>query len=182
MVEMLAGTEPFLVVIDVQGKLAEIVHDSGAVRRNVRRLIEGAKLFGLPIVATEQVPESLGATVPEVTEALGDLPRLTKTTFSCWRDPGIRAAFEATGRRTAILCGIEAHVCVWQTAADLLNAGWRVFAAADAVSSRVVANRDLALSRLRDGGAVLTSTEMALFEMQEHCEGKRFRSLLRLVR
>jgi nicotinamidase-related amidase len=181
-VETLSAPDVFLVVIDVQGKLASIVHDSAAVRRNVGRLIEGAKLFGLPIVATEQVPESLGSTVPEVAEALGDRPRLTKTTFSCWRDPGIRAAFEATGRRTALLCGIEAHVCVWQTAADLLGAGYRVFVAVDAVSSRAPGNRDLALARLREAGAVPTSTEMALFELQEHCEGQRFRSLLRIIR
>ncbi len=179
---MLDPQEVFLVVIDVQGKLAEIARDSESVRRNVVRLIEGAKLFDLPVVATEQVPEKLGETVPEVVRALGDLPRLTKVTFSCFEDEGIRGAFAATGRKTALVCGIEAHVCVYQTVSDLLAHGYAVHVAKDAISSGAEGNREVAGDRMAAEGAILTSTEMALFEMQHDCRGERFRELSRLVR
>ncbi len=182
MARLLEPADPFLFVIDVQGKLAEIVHDSNLVRRNVCRLIEGAKIFRYPVVATEQVPEAIGATVPEVVAALGGRPTLTKTTFSCWREPTIRQAVEGTGRRTALLCGIEAHVCVYQTAMDLLAAGLEVFVVRDAVSSRMLENRDIACDRLAAKGAQIVSTEMVLFELMKDCASPDFRRLVKLVK
>jgi nicotinamidase-related amidase len=179
---MLTPETAFLVVIDVQGKLAEIVDDAPALRRNVVRLIEGTSLFDLPIVATEQAPEKLGETVVEVRAALGDRPRLTKVTFSCGADEGIRAAFSATGRRQAIVCGIECHVCVYQTVMDLLADGFEVHLVADAVSSRAAANKGIAIARMAAEGAKITSTEMALFELKHDCLGDDFRKLSRLVR
>ncbi len=182
MARLLDPADPFLFVIDVQGKLAEIVHESNLVRRNVCRLIEGARIFRYPVVATEQVPEAIGATVPEVVAALGARPTLTKTAFSCWREPAIREAVEAAGRRTALLCGIEAHVCVYQTAMDLLAAGYAVYVAKDAVSSRTRENRDNACDRLAAQGAQIVSTEMVLFELMKDCAAPDFRRLVKLVK
>lgn len=179
---MLKPESSYLVVVDVQGKLAEIVDGSPALRKNVVRLIEGAKLFGMPIICTEQVPDKLGATVGEVANALGGVPRLVKDTFSCWGDDVIRTAFRDTGRRRAIVCGIEAHVCVYQTVRDLLADGYEVHLVKDAVSSRSPENKEIACARMAADGALVTSTEMALFELQRDCRGDRFRALSKLVK
>jgi nicotinamidase-related amidase len=179
---MLDADNALLLVIDVQGRLAEIVSGSGSIRANVVRLVRGADLLGLPIVATEQAPEKLGPTVPEVAEALGARPRMAKVTFSAFADEGIRRAVEATSRRQILVCGIEAHVCVWQTVAGLLADGYHVEVVRDAVSSRAESNRETACARMQAEGARMTSTEMALFEMQRNCTGDRFRAISKLVR
>lgn len=179
---MLTPDTVLLNVIDVQGRLAEIVHGSEAMRANVVRLVEGAKLFDLPVVATEQVPDKLGETVPEVREALGDVPRLVKDTFSCWPGDAIRTAYEEAGRNQVLVCGIESHVCVYQTCMDLLENGYEVHLAVDAVASRSAESKAVAVRRLEREGALLTTTEMALFELQYDCRGDRFRALARLVK
>jgi len=171
-----------LSVIDVQGRLAHIVSGSEAMRSNVVRLIEGAKLFEIPVVATEQVPDKLGDTVPEIAEALGDIPRLVKETFSCYPEDGIREAYEGADRKEIIVCGIESHVCVYQTVMDLLRNEYRVHLVVDAIASRSEENKEIAVRRMEREGACLTTTEMALFELQHDCRGDRFRALSKLVR
>ena len=179
---MLKPENAFVLVVDVQGKLAEIVRKPDRLKRNVARLIEAARLFDLPLVVTEQVPEKLGATAPDLVEVLGDHPRLSKVTFSCWGDEAIRAAIEGTGAKQAIVCGIESHVCVHQTVMDLLGADYQVHLVKDAVSSRAPDNKEVACARMAFEGAKISSTEMALFELQVHCTGDRFRALSRLVK
>ena len=179
---MLKPETAFLNVIDVQGRLAAIVFETEELHKNVVRLIEGVKLFDMPIVATEQVPDKLGDTSPDVAAALSDAPRLVKDTFSCYPTDVIREAYEATGRKQVIVCGIECHVCVWQTVRDLLGAGYEVQVAVDAVSSRSPVNKEIALRRMERAGALLTTTEMALFELQYDCRGDRFRQIARLVK
>ena len=179
---MLKPETALLNVIDVQGRLAHVVSDSEEMRRNVVRLIEGAKLFDIPILATEQVPDKLGDTVPEVVEALGSVERLTKETFSCYPEEPIREAYEAAGRKQVIVCGIESHVCVYQTVMDLLWNEFQVHLVVDAIASRSPRNRDVAVMRMEREGAYLTTTEMALFELQHDCRGERFRALSRLVK
>lgn len=179
---MLKPEHTLLLVIDVQGKLAEIVDRSAPTRANVVRLIRGADLLEVPVLATEQVPKKLGPTVPEVAEALGDRPRPTKVTFSCLGDAAIREAVGAARRHQVLVAGIEAHVCVFQTVSDLLAAGYEVHVAKDAVSSRAAENREIACARMAAEGAVITSTETALFELQGDCLGDRFREISKLVR
>ncbi|MEN8149149.1 MAG: hydrolase [Planctomycetota bacterium] len=179
---MLTPETALLNVIDVQGRLAHIVAGSEGMRANVVRLVEGARLFDLPVVATEQVPDKLGDTVPEVAAALGDVPRLVKDTFSCWPEESIRAAYEGAGRSQVLVCGIESHVCVYQTCLDLLSNGWEVHLVVDAIASRSEDNKAVAVRRLEREGALLTTTEMALFELQHDCRGDRFRALARLVK
>jgi nicotinamidase-related amidase len=179
---MLTPETAMLNVIDVQGRLAEIVADSEEVRRNIVRLIDGTRLFSMPLLATEQAPEKLGATVPEVQAALGDEDLPAKVTFSCWQDEGMREAYAAAGRRQILVCGIECHVCVYQTVRDLLHAGYEVHLVVDAVSSRSPLNQEIAVRRMERMGAHLTTTEMALFELKFDCTGETFRKLSKLVK
>jgi len=170
-----------LVVVDVQVKLARLMHESEALLDNLSRLVRGATVLGVPVVATEQNPAGLGPTVEEVAPLLpaGPIPKMA---FSCCGEPAFTEALEATGRRQALLAGIETHVCVYQTARDLLARGYGVHVVADAVSSRSARNREVGLEKMRAAGAEVTSVETALFEMLEVAEGPAFKQILEIVK
>ena len=160
--ELMNADDTGLLVVDVQERLAPLVLDSARIIWNCRRLLDGAKALGIRIAATEQYPEKLGATVEPLHSRLPE--RTAKLAFSgAGCAPDIRAWREA-GIFRILLCGIETHVCIQQTAFDLLANGFQVYIAADAVSARHRADHEFALRRLDSGGAVLTSTESALFE------------------
>jgi nicotinamidase-related amidase len=146
-----------LVVVDVQEAFRPAVEDFDDVVENTRRLIEGAKILGIPTVVTEQYPKGLGHTVDE----LGEVNPVEKTCFSAARADG----FDLNGREQALVCGIESHVCVSQTAHDLLERGVEVHVASDAVTSRTAANKDVGLHKMERSGAIVTSVETALFEL-----------------
>ena len=139
-------------------------------------------MLKVPVFATEQYRKGLGATVPEVAVAMAGVTPIEKLTFSACGAAGFSEALRARNVRDAILCGIEAHVCVAQTGLDLLDAGFRVFVAADAVSSRTPENCQLGLERLRGAGAVMVSTEMVLFEWLERAGTEEFKRIHALVR
>ncbi|MFT5129699.1 MAG: nicotinamidase-related amidase [Rhodothermales bacterium] len=179
---MLRIDSAILSVIDIQGKLASLMAEREQLFENTRRMIEGATLFDIPILLSEQLPDKLGPTVSELAPHLSNVLPIVKSSFSCCGADVYRATLVETGRRQVILTGIEAHICVYQTAADLLADGYEVHVVADAVSSRVARSRDIALDRLARMGASITCTEMALFELQRVAEGDTFRSLLRIVR
>lgn len=166
-----------LVVIDVQEAFRPAVGEFDAVVRNAGILVQGARELGLPVVVTEQYPSGLGDTVPELAEHLDGVPRHAKTVFSAARADG----FDLAGRDQALVCGIEAHVCVAQTVADLLDRGVEVHVAADAVSSRTALNRRLGLEKMERSGAVVTSTEMALFELLGEAGTPEFKAIQKLV-
>jgi nicotinamidase-related amidase len=165
-----------LVVIDVQEAFRQAVGEFDAVARNAGVLVQGARELGLPVVVTEQYPQGLGETVPEVAEHL-DVERHPKTVFSAARAQG----FDLAGREQALVCGIEAHVCVEQTVQDLLDRGIEVHVAADAVSSRTALNRRLGLEKMERSGAWVTSTEMALFELLGEAGTPEFKAIQKLV-
>lgn len=179
---MLQPETTALLVIDVQGRLARIVNESEAVTANVRRCIQGAQLLDIPIVLIEQNPQGLGSTIPEVSELLPEHTALAKTTFSCCGSDGILSALQALDRRQLLVCGIEAHVCVYQSVADLLQQGYDVELITDAVSSRTAANRQLGIDKMVSLGAVLTSTEMCLLELTADSAKAQFRQLLPLIK
>ena len=129
---------------------------------NVRRLIDGAKLLGLPVVASEQYPQGLGPTVPELASRLEHRP--AKLSFSCRELPALFAGLRQRNIEKLLVCGIETHVCIQQTVLDLLADGWRAYVAVDAVGSRHDLDHQTALRRMESSGAVLTTTEAALFE------------------
>lgn len=174
--------ESLLLVVDVQTRLLEAMHESVQVLDRVVRLTRGALALRVPVVCTEQVPEKIGPTVPELVDALAGVERLPKKTFSCWRDETIADRIESQRRPRIWLAGIESHVCVYQTAADLLRAGYRVEVIADAVSSRTARDCQVGLDRMRALGAGVMTVEMALFEALEVAEGDLFRAVHRLIK
>jgi nicotinamidase-related amidase len=174
--------ESGLIVVDIQERLLPAIHQKERVVENSVRLIQGAGVLKVPVFATEQYRKGLGATVPEVAAALAGGAPIEKVAFSACGAPGFLDALKARHVSDAILCGIEAHVCVAQTGLDLLDAGLRVFVVADAVSSRTPENHRLGLERLRDCGAALVSTEMVLFELLEEAGTEEFKQILALVR
>ena len=178
--ELMAAADTALLVVDVQQRLIGAIAGGERVAFNVRRLIDGAKLLGLPVVATEQYPEGLGPTVPELAERLGQIP--AKLIFSCGGCPEIFEELHGRGYHKLLVCGIESHVCVQQTVLDLLAGGWRVYLAVDAVGSRFEVDYRTALRRMDSAGTVLTTTEAALFEWCDAAGTPEFKQISRLVR
>jgi nicotinamidase-related amidase len=178
--ELMSPADTGLVVVDVQEKLLAAIPDARRIVWNVRRLIDGAKIFDMPVAATEQYPQGLGRTSPELAERLVDIP--AKLTFSCGGCPDLLKEFRARGVRKILLAGIEAHVCVEQTAFDLLADGWGVLVAADAVGSRMEIDWKIALKRMDSAGAAITTTEAALFEWCRVAGTPEFKQISRLAR
>ena len=147
-------------------------------------LLEGCRALGLPIIVTQQYTRGLGPTIPELLEALPQDARepVEKITFSCCEEPRFMERLEASGRQTVLLCGIEAHVCVAQTAVDLREAGYRPVVVADCVSSRRPLDRDTALERMRQEGVLVTTAESLLFELTRRAGTDLFRTISRLVK
>ena len=172
----------FLLVIDVQGKLAEIIWDKESLYHAIQKLLQAASLLELPILCTEQMPEKIGKTVPEIEKFLHKEIPMRKTSFSCCGDETFLAAMAGTGRRQAVVCGIETHVCVYQTVSDLMERGYAVQVVADAVSSRSRENKEVALRRMESLGAFLTTSEMILMELMATAEAPAFKSILRLIK
>lgn len=169
-----------LLVIDVQERLLPAIHDYRRVVWNCGRLIDGARILGVPVTGTEQYPKGLGRTVPELAQRLGALPE--KLTFSCRECAEAFQPLLDDGRNKLLICGIEAHVCVQQTVYDMLAAGWQVYVAVDGVGSRTELDCRTALARMALAGAVLTTTEAALFEWCERAGTPEFKKISQLVR
>jgi len=140
------------------------------------------KILNLPGLVTEQYPEGIGPTAAALSTGLGQYPIIQKRTFSCCREPLFIKALEETGRNQIIIIGIETHVCVYQTAADLLQKGYKVQTVADAVGSRVIANKKIGLDRMKALGVEITSVECAIFELLETSACPEFKQILRLIK
>ncbi len=179
---MLEIDNTFLLLIDVQDRLYRAMHGKEELLENIRKLIMGIKAFGIPTVMSEQYPEGIGKTIPEVAELLPDVPGIRKLSFSCCSNRECNAAMASTERNQVLIAGIEAHVCVYQTAMDLLEGGYDVQVVADAVSSRSPRNRDIGLQKMRDAGVVITSVEIALFELLKTAESGKFRELSKILK
>jgi nicotinamidase-related amidase len=179
MSRLLERDRTVLIVVDVQEAFRPAVRKFKRVARNVGTLVEGAKALGVPVVVTEQYPRGLGSTVPEVAERLpeGTQP-IEKVCFSATDADG----FDLGIRDQVLLCGIEAHVCVSQTAHHLLDRGVQVHVAEDAVSSRTKENKNLGLKKMEDSGAIVTSVETALFELLGAAGTPEFKTVQALVK
>lgn len=171
-----------LVVVDVQGRLARLMHESEAMIRAQKALIQACCLLEIPVVWTEQLPDKLGATVDELQAPLSGLEPFAKSSFGCLGDATLREHIESGGRRQVLLCGIEAHVCVWQTAAALLRDGYSVHLVCDATSSRSEFNRDIGFRRMERAGVHMSCVEMALFELMVDAGHEKFREVTRLLK
>lgn len=179
---MLEIPQSSLVVVDVQGKLAQLMADKETLFKNVRILIQAAKILEIPILWCQQVPAALGPTVPEIAELLTDDEPIDKASFSCAGHEPFNAKLEVLGRKQTLLCGIETHVCIYQTAMDLLGQGREVTVIADAVSSRTAENKQIALARLAAEGVAIASTEMVLFELLQTAKHPQFKPIAKLVK
>jgi nicotinamidase-related amidase len=171
-----------VVVVDIQEKLLPAMFESERVVQNSVRLARAAAIFGLPVIVTEQYRKGLGPTAPEVASAVAKFAPLEKLAFSACGAHGFAAALAAQRVEDVILCGIEAHVCVCQTALDLRQQGLRVFVAADAISSRTPENLRFGLDRMREAGAAVVSTEMVIFELLGAAGTEEFKQVLGLVK
>src|SRR5258708_7054454 len=154
-----------LVVVDIQERLLPAIFEKERLIQNTLHLIRSATILGLPIFATEQYRKGLGATAPEIASAISGFSPLEKVPFSACGAKGFISALKSNKVSHVLLSGMETHVCILQTCLDLLDKGFRVFVVADAVSSRAPENHRLGLQRMRDAGAIIVTTEMALFEM-----------------
>jgi nicotinamidase-related amidase len=179
---MITATNTLLLVIDVQGKLARIVHESDARIKNISALIRGMKILGVPVLATEQYPQGIGGTIEEISAHFENVPLITKDTFSCCGEPAFIERLQTYAHPNIVLCGIETHVCVYQTARDLLRFGYEVHVVTDAVSSRTETNWKLGIRKMEALGTILTGTEMFLFELLEKSGTEQFKAISKLVR
>lgn len=174
-----------LLIIDLQEKLAPAVHDLKRVLANVKILLTAARALEVPVLASEQYSKGLGPTLPEISALLSPTapPQVVeKTHFSCLAEPGFVEFLTPAPRDQIVLAGIEAHVCVLQTALDFKAMGRDVFVVADACSSRTQANADLAYKRMRKNDIDVVSTEMVVFEWLHQAGNPAFKALSALVR
>lgn len=174
--------QSLLLVIDVQEKLASVIHDRDETLRHAGTLIKTANFLKIPVVFTEQAPEKIGPTVAGLAELVKERPFISKISFSCCGSPEFMNILKQHGRRQIIVCGIEAHVCVYQTVSDLLEQDYDVQVAGDAVSSRRKEHKEIALARMQQLGAGITCTEMIATELVGGAGHPQFKSILSLIK
>ena len=170
------------VVVDVQERLFPHIYQHGQLEHSMRTLIRGLQILGMPIVLTEQYPKGLGSTIPGIRELLPDNGIIEKMTFSCCGSDDFLRTLYGLGRDNVILMGIEAHVCIMQTALDLLESGYAPVVVEDCVSSRFLHNKEIAIARLRDEGAIITTCESLLFELCVEAGTPEFKQISQLVK
>lgn len=179
---ILDSKNSILCVVDIQERLLPHMHNKETVLRGSSILIQAAKTLDVPVLVTEQYPKGLGHTVPEIQAHIEGVPVYEKTTFSCFGNPDFAQALKNSGRNTLILCGIESHVCVLQTALETLNVLARVVVVADATGSRSEDNHTLALKRLRHSNVEIVSVEMALMEWLRDAKNPKFKEVQALIK
>ena len=176
MIPRLTSDGSLLLVVDVQARLLPAMHDAARVERNIAALCQVARRLQIPVVVTEQNPAKIGGTVESIRAALGEFEPLEKLRFSSFAVA--KSQIEATNRKKVLLCGLESHVCVTQTALDLLESGFFVFVAGDAISSRSQFNHQIGWERMKFAGAIPTSVESAIFEWLGEAGTDDFRAIL----
>lgn len=178
--DLLIGREDsLLVIIDMQERLVPAVAEREKITENVVKLGRFSRIMNLPVVVTEQ--QKLGSTIPEVGDSLGEKLPISKLDFNCFGSEDFARIVRSLKRPNLVLAGIEAHICVAQTALYALSE-FRVHVVSDAISSRTVQNRDIALRRMEKEGVTITSTEMFIYELLERAGSDEFREVLKLVK
>ncbi|MDO4881427.1 MAG: isochorismatase family protein [Capnocytophaga sp.] len=171
-----------LVILDIQGKLSEIVYQSEEMLRNAHIAIEGSKILEIPSIWVEQMPDKLGATHPMIAETLEGKTSVKKSSFSAFGNTEFVNKLTQNNRKQVLLIGIETHICIYQTAIDLLSDSYEVFVITDAVSSRTESNKQIGLQMLTEAGAKLFSTEAMLFALLRTALHPKFRKIAKLVK
>jgi nicotinamidase-related amidase len=171
-----------LLVVDIQEKILAVTSRSKQVVENAVKLIKGFKILERPIFITEQYPEGLGNTVDPIKKVLEEAEIHQKLTFSCCGIEGLTRQIRTQKIDQLVLCGIESHVCVWQTAMDLAYDGFKVSVVGDALSSRTDENHEAALKRMASHGIEVTTTEMVLFELLKEAGTDAFKAVSKLIK
>ena len=179
---MLDVDRSVLLVIDVQEKLLRVISKREKLVDNLQRLIKGIQVLEVPVLLTEQYPQGLGPTTKEIALLLTNTKPIPKTSFSCCGDGAFLKELEKLDKSQVLISGIESHVCVYQTAADLICSDYEVHAISDAISSRTEENRETGLKMMNQLGVNVTSTETVLFELLKVAEGDRFKAISHIVR
>jgi nicotinamidase-related amidase len=183
--DFLKKEDTMLVVVDMQEKLMSAMPETEGrlAVRNVKILLEAAGILGIPVYVTEQYPKGLGPTIGEIRESAGEgFSPIEKVVFSCARSPEFMDALKDLGRSSVLLCGVETHVCVLQTAIDLVNDGYRVYVPADAVVSRKELDYEKGIGLMDKAGAIVGTTEAFLFQLLERAGTDEFKQISKLVR
>jgi len=180
--ETLTTDNAALLIIDMQERLFPVMQEKERLLRNVIKLIRGAQALEIPVLLTEQYPRGLGPTLPEIKELMPDIKPIEKVSFNCCDEAAFCRSLEALKRKQVLIAGIEAHICVYQTAAGLARAGYEVQVVADCVTSRENENRLVALFRMGAEGIKPTTTEMALFELLKEAKGDKFKQISAIVK
>jgi nicotinamidase-related amidase len=174
--------ETAAVVIDIQERLLPHIYDGERILQNCLILIDGLKILSVPVIITQQYTKGLGPTVSPVVQRFSEFTYVEKTSFSCYEEPAFREKISLTGRQNAILCGIESHVCVLQTCLDLIDDGFRPVIVKDCISSRKPDDKETAIERMRQEGAIITTLESLLFELTRRAGSELFKNISRLVK
>ncbi|SDF49349.1 hydrolase [Sporolituus thermophilus] len=171
-----------LIVVDMQDKLLRAIANWETVLDGCIKMVKFAQTLGVPVVVTEQYPRGLGPTNTGISSLFTEFKPYEKTAFSCFGCADFREQLSRLGVKTVVLVGIEAHICVTQTALDALAAGYQVQVIADAVGSRSIDNKQLGLAKMRQAGAVITGVEIALYEWLEDANSPEFKAILPLIK
>jgi nicotinamidase-related amidase len=171
-----------LLLIDFQERLFPVMHDKEKLLKNIIKLVKGAKALEVPIILTEQYPKGLGQTIPEIKELIPSVKAVEKVCFSCTDEAAFNKALETLKRKQVLIAGIEAHICVYQTAMALERAGYEVQVVGDCVASRDPENKLTALFKLGAAGISPTTVELALFELLKVAQGDKFKQISSIVK
>lgn len=180
--EFLNREDCILLLVDIQKVMLDPSVEPDNLRKNVAALLEVAKIFEIPVIFSEHNADKLGGFLPELLAKVPQPKVLNKLEFSCLENEGIVRALLATGRKTLLLAGLESHVCIFHTGAHALRLGYRVHVTSDAVTSRSSRNKEIGLQRLQRAGAVISSTEMIIYELLNRAGTPEFRAALPLLK
>jgi len=170
------------VVIDIQSRLYPIIQGNEEITRNNRILIRGLQVLNIPIVVTQQYTKGLGETIPEIAEVLGEYEHIEKMAFSCCDEPRFNEDLALASKMYVIVTGIEAHVCVMQTVNDLIGQGYIPVVVEDCIGSRKPNDKQIAVERMRQAGAIITTYESILFELLKYSGTPEFKEISKLVK
>ena len=179
---MFSSGKSLVLVIDVQGKLASLMFEKEKTFKNIQGIIKAARILDVPILWSEQLPQKIGSTIPEIAHLLKDLKPIVKSSFSCCGEKKFLGALYGLKRKQIIIVGIETHVCVYQTVTDMVESKYEVQMVADATSSRSLENKQYGLERIKEVGGQITSTEMTICELLKDAKDVRFKEILNLIK
>lgn len=181
-IRLISNNDSVLVIVDIQERLVPKISDKHTVIDNTVTLIKSAGILNIPITVTEQYPKGLGSTIPEIKDLIIPWQPIEKICFSCFGSSDFSEKLEGLGKNNLILCGIESHICIMQTALDGLKSNYSVFFVKDAISSRTKNNRETGFERMAQAGAIPVSTEMVVFELLREAGTDKFKQIVSLIK